>query len=498
MGRYKERETTRGLENIIPPFLYSFEIGDTKTGRIGEGHGYTKREARDNAWKDLKYGREPRYREDRKPLSIGASGGGEGVPISTPFPEAEGLAVGFILGLTLICMLIIGLCKGCEYIVLQADRGINKIYPAYETREEGFLEHTQKWERWNRFAQGSERWLLVSETTPATPQGKIIFISQVNGNQRIYWTNLRDRKQVRLTRQSTGRITSYALSPDGKRLAFTNSRDGKESKIYVMNPDGTGLAQIKGLNSTIEASDKFKIVEVVWRSPAVILSTRQNHPYSKTIWSTDLRQDELEVMTIPSLSEYNTKWVTEGSKEHWPTFYSCEDPSVSLDGEKLAYVRSEYLGIGLAAVRAKGQIIVMDLQQGIDCFSGGPTKQVCVADLTTAQLGPQAWSPDSTKIVFSAVDKGGKDRIGIWELSKRSWFEPKITWLRVSGKNPAWSPGGKWIAFDNEGEIYIFEIATSKAKTYPNSIGFLTGSEARIVDGKIGRVIRGEKLLWVP
>ncbi len=66
MGRYIVRETTGLSDILIPPLTYSFEIEDTKTGRIGKGAGYTKEEARNNAWKDLKYGEEePEYKEER-------------------------------------------------------------------------------------------------------------------------------------------------------------------------------------------------------------------------------------------------------------------------------------------------------------------------------------------------------------------------------------------------------------------------------------------------
>lgn len=94
MGRYKERETTKFSDTIPipPPSVYRFEIEDTKTGRIGEGVGLTKKEARDNTWKDLKFGEEPKYRE--KPIS--SSGGVREFPIGI---------IGFIL-LLLLAILI--------------------------------------------------------------------------------------------------------------------------------------------------------------------------------------------------------------------------------------------------------------------------------------------------------------------------------------------------------------------------------------------------------
>lgn len=105
MGRYKERETTKFSDTIPipPPSVYRFEIEDTKTGRIGEGVGLTKKEARDNTWKDLKFGEEPKYRE--KPIS--SSGGGGGVDVGALISVGEfpiGI-IGFIL-LLLLAILI--------------------------------------------------------------------------------------------------------------------------------------------------------------------------------------------------------------------------------------------------------------------------------------------------------------------------------------------------------------------------------------------------------
>lgn len=41
---------------------------------------------------------------------------------------------------------------------------------------------------------------------------------------------------------------------------------------------------------------------------------------------------------------------------------------------------------------------------------------------------------------------------------------PEIIWLDISGENPSWSPDGKWIAYENQGEIYILEIESNTIK----------------------------------
>jgi len=53
-----------------------------------------------------------------------------------------------------------------------------------------------------------------------------------------------------------------------------------------------------------------------------------------------------------------------------------------------------------------------------------------------------------------------------WSLGRKFLWHtsPKITWLNITGENPSWSPDGKWIAFDKEGEIYILEIESGNIK----------------------------------
>ena len=48
--------------------------------------------------------------------------------------------------------------------------------------------------------------------------------------------------QVRLV-QSSGEDFSPSLSPDGRQVAFVSTRDGNH-EVYVVNVDGTGLANL--------------------------------------------------------------------------------------------------------------------------------------------------------------------------------------------------------------------------------------------------------------
>lgn len=416
-----------------------------------------------------------------------SSGGGGGVPAENPAAEIPSLLLSFMWSLLapimpiiyfflllclFFCLLDVGLIK--------VDRIINKIYPTYKTREEEFLDYKQEWKKWYDFAQGSEKWLLASETTLVMPKGKIIFASQVNGSRRISLMNLQNKRQIGLTKRFAGEITAYVVSPDGEEIAFVAAREGRNSEIYRTDSNG----RIVQLTKT---TDGYKYKDLAWLSPSVILTTRQIHPYMKTIWQVELssapKTPAIVALRIPTLQEFNDKWVKEASGAGQKTFYNCENPSVSPDGTKLAYIKTEYNSFGYMenVIKGTGKVVVRNLQNNRESIYSG---------MNAIRLTPQAWSPDGNKIAFSAIDRDGKNRIGILEGRK-------VTWLRVVGQNPAWSPDGKWIAFDNEGEIYIFEIATSEIKRVHNRPNYIHGSDIRIIIGNVSKVIRGENPLWI-
>jgi len=67
MGRYKEKNISSLVDLLIPPLTYKIEIEDTETGEKGEGVGFTIKEARKNAWRDLesKLKSDPKSKKNR-------------------------------------------------------------------------------------------------------------------------------------------------------------------------------------------------------------------------------------------------------------------------------------------------------------------------------------------------------------------------------------------------------------------------------------------------
>jgi Tol biopolymer transport system component len=86
---------------------------------------------------------------------------------------------------------------------------------------------------------------IAAASAPAQvkPTGRIAFCTTRDGNAEIYIMNADGSGQTRLTKAS-GADSAPALSPDGKRIAFSSERDGGASEVYVMNADGSGQARV--------------------------------------------------------------------------------------------------------------------------------------------------------------------------------------------------------------------------------------------------------------
>jgi Tol biopolymer transport system component len=88
--------------------------------------------------------------------------------------------------------------------------------------------------------------LEASDGYPSwSPDGaRIAFHSNRDGNYEIYVMNADGSNPVRLTDHPADDYNP-AWSPDGSLIAFDSDRDGTEGdEIYVVAPDGSGLAQV--------------------------------------------------------------------------------------------------------------------------------------------------------------------------------------------------------------------------------------------------------------
>ncbi len=81
--------------------------------------------------------------------------------------------------------------------------------------------------------------------------GKIVFVSNRDGNNEIYSLNADGTNQTRLTNNSAN-DTSPRWSPDGSKIVFTSDRDGNR-EIYSMMADGSNPTRLT--NNTVPDID---------------------------------------------------------------------------------------------------------------------------------------------------------------------------------------------------------------------------------------------------
>ena len=75
-----------------------------------------------------------------------------------------------------------------------------------------------------------------------SPDGRIAFVSDRDGNDEIYAMNADGSGLARLTNNSA--VDGFpSWSPDSRRIAFASNRDGN-AEIYAMNADGSGVVRL--------------------------------------------------------------------------------------------------------------------------------------------------------------------------------------------------------------------------------------------------------------
>lgn len=242
-------------------------------------------------------------------------------------------------------------------------------------------------------------------------------------------------------------------SADGKKIAFTNDREGNNlEEAYWMNADGSEETQLTDNGSPVVGKDLsffpdyHRIAFVRWhRNPDYSLGGSL----------------EIYVMTLDDSGDVQSlKRLTDGPA--WK-----HDPAVSPDGKKIAFQRCpEYR-------------VPQEGPTGVDFYS-----ETC--ELYVMQAKPQSptnrptrltrndwpdaapeWSPSGAKVAFErySQDKDGRDIWTMKPLPVSSTNRPKNlthTDDHASNISAVWSPDGTKIAFAstraNGGDWDIFKM----------------------------------------
>jgi len=273
---------------------------------------------------------------------------------------------------------------------------------------------------WKVPAFGGGATLLVKDAIdPAISlDGRIAFTALLpNGDQRIKVAPLANPAEGTMLTRSEDIVWEHrqaAWSPDGKLICFATRPD-----LWIVPVSGGAAHRL--------TSDGVSDRNPVWSSDGKYVYFSSSREGTVALWSVAAKGGRPERRT-------------EGSGyEH--------DPTVSRDGSRLAYSTQTEPGI----------LLVRDLASGEDRKVPG-IRDICIA----------AISPDGSKLVY-ASDRGGS----IYDL----WLQPldrgvpagqpqRLTDDTADAACPAFSPDGKWIAYQRilgeERDIFTLPVSGGK------------------------------------
>lgn len=98
----------------------------------------------------------------------------------------------------------------------------------------------------------------LSDGSPTTAAGKVVFTSYRNGNAELYSVPITGGAETRLTTSTGTDETSPAFSPDGTKLAWAAGPVGGLTKIWTGSATATGGAQaVPGMADAIQGSPSW-------------------------------------------------------------------------------------------------------------------------------------------------------------------------------------------------------------------------------------------------
>jgi len=277
---------------------------------------------------------------------------------------------------------------------------------------------------------------FVIEKQPSLPEGKIVFISDRDGNNEVYIMNTDGSEQKRLTNtQAEEEWPSF--SPDGSKIAFMSNRDGN-FEIYIMNADGS-----EQINLTNNPKDDSVPSFSPDGSKIVFESTRDGN-------------GEIYIMNIDGSEQINLTNTQE---------YEL-GPYISPDGTKIAY-RSDHGASGGNYKFNPGE----DVNWEIYIMNTDGSEQTRLTNNQVWDWEPH-FSPDGSKIVYVSVHPDQNDEIYIMNADGSG--QTRLTSNPVEKAiDPSFLPDGSKIAFassrNGNSEIYIMNTDGSEQTRLTNN-----------------------------
>lgn len=230
----------------------------------------------------------------------------------------------------------------------------------------------------------------------------LAYVSIRNGQSHIF---LKSGSQERQLTRGEGSNSQPHWAPDGRRLAFTTTRDGL-LRVYVMRADGSAQQRV-GSGNRIETAPS-------WSPDGRLLA----------YYSADPETGAAELRITELAGGRTQGWAANG-KDKGPS-----RPTWSADGRRVAFTGMDDKG--------KLQVWILDRAEGT------------VRDVSSA-FSPRgkafaAISPDGRHVAYSADTRPSVDLV-ITTIDTGESRSVTVPGAAVMHETPQWSPDGKRIAF---------------------------------------------------
>jgi Tol biopolymer transport system component len=258
-------------------------------------------------------------------------------------------------------------------------------------------------------ADGTTQTALTSgeEETPQLSRdgNRLAFVSTVDNNKDVYVYDFNSNSLFRVT-DDPANDRAPALSPDGSRVAFESFRDGNW-EVYVANIDGSGLANI--------TNDQSGDSSPAWSPDGTTIAYTSNRFGNTDVFVISANGGSPSTLTTNPSPDSAPVWSPDGTRLAYLSYPNSEMANICIitrDGLNNECV-VQGLGRNHAPVWLNNDQFAFLWERGDNHF-GIDTFTISSSTLTTIQSqftprGEPVWSPDGVRLVYQAEVEGNMD-----------------------------------------------------------------------------------------
>jgi Tol biopolymer transport system component len=264
-------------------------------------------------------------------------------------------------------------------------------------------------------------------------EGKIVFVSNRDGNSEIYVMDADGGNQTRLTNNFDGISEDFpAWSPDGTKIAFVSNRDGND-EIYVMDADGQHQTRL----TDNKAGDYYP----TWSPDGQKIAFISDRDSERSRYEVCIMNADGSAQTCLPEAKVGFASASLAMSGSGPENFGKANEmrlSWSPDGQKIAFSFRVDFYAGIAVMNVDGS-----------------ERTDLTTELTDANPD---WSPDGQKIAFTASLKSMMD---IYVMNADGSGQASLTdgEYNYFSNSPSWSGDGRRIVFhtnrDGNSQIYV-------------------------------------------